>query len=54
MHDRKINNFESPDLNTLKAVVINSKTTIFIDKDKDPEEAIRRYEERYHRLNIKV
>ena len=53
MQDKKIVSFESPDLKKLQAVVINSRTTIFIDKDADPDEAKRIYEERHQPINRK-
>lgn len=43
MQEKRVPTFKSPDLNELKAVIIDSKTTIFIDKDQDPEEAKNRY-----------
>ncbi len=53
MHDKKMTSFESPDLRKLQAVVINARTTIFIDKDADPDEAKRLYEERHQPVNRK-
>ena len=35
--------FESPNINKLQAVIIDSKTTIYISVDADPEEAKKRY-----------
>ena len=54
MFEKKTNVVTSPDHNKLKAVVIDRKTTIFIDKDKDPDEARRRYAERLQVLKIKI
>jgi len=54
MYDKKINIIVSPDLTKLKAVIINGRTTIYIDKDSDPDDARRLYEERRQALNIKI
>jgi hypothetical protein len=54
MYDKKIISFVSPDLRKLQAVIIDGRTTIFIDKDSDPNEARRLYEERRHVINIKL
>jgi hypothetical protein len=43
MNDKKLNNFESPNLNKLQAVIIDHKTTIYIAPNADPEEARNRY-----------
>ncbi len=54
MFDKKTNSVTFPDHSKLKAVVIDSRTTIFIDKDKDPDEARRRYAERLKSMNVKI
>jgi len=54
MFEKKSSNIVYPDQSRLQAVVIDSKTTIFIDKDKDPEEARRRYAERILAAKIKI
>lgn len=41
--EHKKNAFKSPDLNRLKAVVIDSRTRIYIDIDESAEEAKKRY-----------
>jgi hypothetical protein len=43
MYEKKPSVYKSPDLNTLKAVVIDHRTTIYIAQDLDPEEAKTRY-----------
>ena len=43
MSEKKGNNFESPNVNRLQAVVIDNKTTIYIALDADPIEAKKRY-----------
>ena len=43
MQEIKNKNVPSPDLNNLQAVIIDSKTTIYITRDKDPEQARTRY-----------
>jgi hypothetical protein len=43
MSEKKINNFESPNVSKLQAVVIDHKTTIYIAQDANPEEAKSRY-----------
>ncbi len=53
MYDKKITTFISPDLKKLQAVVIDGRTTIYIDKDADPADAKRQYAERRKLLNIK-
>jgi len=53
MYDKKIVTFVSPDLKKLQAVVIDEKTTIYINKDSDPIDAKRLYAERRKLLNIK-
>ena len=39
MSGKKQNSFDSPDVKKLQAVVIDGKTTIFVAKGADPEEA---------------
>jgi hypothetical protein len=43
MYEKKPSVYKSPDLNTLKAVIIDHRTTIYIAQDLDPEEAKVRY-----------
>lgn len=43
MYDKKQNNFKSPDLSKLQAVVIDFRTIIYIAVGADPEEARTRY-----------
>ncbi len=50
MYDKKQTVFKSPDLSKLQAVVIDNRTTIYINSGADPEEARNRY---YERLDIK-
>ena len=54
MFDKKINVIVSPDLSKLQAVIINERTTIYIDKDSDPGDARKLYEERRQAINIKI
>lgn len=54
MYDKKINITVSPDLTKLQAVIINGRTTIYIDKDADPDDAKRLYEERRQAITIKL
>jgi hypothetical protein len=54
MFDKKTNSVVYPDQSKLKAVVIDRKTTIFVDKDQDPDEARRRYAERHLVAKIKI
>ena len=54
MFDKKSNTITSPDHNKLQAVVIDRKTTIFIQMDKDPDEARRRYAERHAAPTTKI
>lgn len=54
MYDKKIFTIVSPDLNKLKAVIIDGRTTIFIDKDSDSDEAKSQYQERRNAKNIKL
>lgn len=48
--EKKVNNFQSPDLNKLQAVVVDLKTTIYIPVDADPEKAKHRC---LHQMNSK-
>lgn len=50
MAEKKQNNYDSPDVGKLQAVEIDHKTTIYIAKGADPEEAKQRY---LHRINPK-
>ena len=43
MHEKKQNNFKTPDLNQLQEVVIDLRTKIYIAVGADPEEAKSRY-----------
>ena len=54
MYDKKTNSVVSPDMTKLKPVIIDGRTTIYIDIDSDPEDAIRLYKERRQALNIKI
>ena len=54
MYDKKTFTVISPDLNKLQAVVIDARTTIFIERGSDPKSAKRLYEERRHAMNIKL
>lgn len=54
MNDKKLITFVSPDLKKLQAVIIDGSTTIYIDKDSDPNEAKRLYAERRLAVNIKL
>ena len=54
MYDKKPMSIVSPDLTRLKAVIIDVKTTIYIDKDSDPIDARRLYEERRQAMNLKI
>lgn len=42
-HDQKKHAMKSPDLNRMKAVIIDSRTRIYIDIDESAEEAKKRY-----------
>lgn len=50
MAEKKQNNYDSPDVGKLQAVEIDHKTTIYIAKGADPEEAKQRY---LYRINPK-
>lgn len=41
----------SPDLNKMQAVIIDKKTTIYIAKNADPDEARKRYLNRMNQNN---
>ena len=43
MTEKKANNFQSPDLNKLQAVIVDYKTTIFIPLGANPEKERKRY-----------
>lgn len=43
MFEKKQNDLTSPDISKLKAVVIDVKTTIYVQLDVDPEVARTRY-----------
>jgi len=51
MSEKKQNNYDSPDVGKLQAVEIDHKTTIYIAKGADPEEAKKRY---LYRINPKT
>jgi len=51
MSEKKPNNFESPNVNKMQAVVIDHKTTIYIANGADPVEAKKRY---LYRINPKT
>ena len=53
MYDKKMVSFVSPNLDKLQAVIIDGRTTIYIDKDADPKEAKRLYAERRKLVNLK-
>jgi hypothetical protein len=46
MYEKRPAVHKSPDLSTLKAVIIDHRTTIFVAPDMDPEEARQRYKVR--------
>jgi hypothetical protein len=46
MFDKKQKEIKSPDLNSMKRVVIDQRTTLYIGKDDDPEKAKQRYHDR--------
>jgi hypothetical protein len=46
MSEKKQNNFESPNISKLQAVVIDYRTTIYIAMGADPKEAKKRYLDR--------
>jgi hypothetical protein len=47
MYEKKQHNVKSPDIKAMKAVVIDSRTRIYIPLDADPEEARNRYLSRF-------
>jgi hypothetical protein len=54
MSEKKVINMESPNLNKLQAVFIDHKTTIYIAKDANPEEARKRYLARIKRQETEL
>lgn len=54
MSEKKAPNLESPNLNKMQAVWIDSKTTIYIAPDADPVEARQRYFDRINRNNFQI
>lgn len=54
MHDKKAPTVVSPDLTRLKAVIIDRRTTIYIDKDSNSNDARILYEERRQAMNLKL
>jgi hypothetical protein len=46
MSEKKQNNFESPNLGKLQAVIIDYRTTIYIAIGADPKEAKKKYLDR--------
>ena len=50
MSEKKVSNFESPNVSKLQAVEIDHKTTIYIALGADPVEAKKRY---LYRINPK-
>lgn len=52
MSEKKINNFQSPDLNKLQSVVVDSKTTIFIRLGADKEKAKNLYLDHINSMNF--
>jgi hypothetical protein len=54
MYEKKMVAIVSPDLNKMQAVIIDGRTTIFIDKGSDPDDARRLYVQRRQALNIKL
>ena len=52
MHNKKQIKFESPDLRDLQAVVINDKTTIYIKRGTNVEEARNRYLSRFDKKAV--
>jgi hypothetical protein len=54
MYDKKIVSIVTPDMSKLKAVIIDGRTTIYIDKDSDSDDAKRLYAERRLALNVKI
>jgi len=54
MFDKKVNVIVSPDLNKLKAVHIDDRTTIYVDINSNSDDAKKLYEERRQAMNIKI
>lgn len=52
MSEKRANHCESPNLSKLQAVIIDHKTTIYIELDADPIEAKNRYLSRISRKGI--
>lgn len=50
MHDRKHNNFKSPDLGKMQEVVIDVRTKIYIPAGADPIAARKRYLARFRKI----
>jgi hypothetical protein len=46
MNDKKQENFKSPDVSKLQAVIIDRNTTIFISPEEDADEARKRFQAR--------
>jgi len=46
MNEKKHENFKSPDVSKLQAVVIDRNTTIYVSPGDDPEEARKRFTSR--------
>jgi hypothetical protein len=47
MYDKKHPVFKSPDLTKMQLVVIDQRTKIYISQDANPEEARKRYQDRF-------
>lgn len=47
MYEKKQPVFKSPDLTKMQLVAIDQRTKIYIALDADPEEARKRYQERF-------
>lgn len=43
IHEKKQNNFKTPDITKMQEVIINDRTRIYISMNADPEEARRKY-----------
>lgn len=53
MSNKKLFNFQSPDLSKLQEVIVDHKTTIFIAMGADPDKAKRKYREQMNSKFIK-
>lgn len=53
MAEKKNNNFQSPDLNKMQAVIVDFKTKIFIPIGADPEKAKIRFLEKINAKYVK-